>query len=228
MIPLLMLAAGLLIQDQAKRKSARAQQSVIENEQRNQAKLADEAHQQFQLNRDAWSAPSRIAQDQAATDKVRATGDSSANDAIQLFEGANAGSSSAGTSGAALRATAGRNSAAGAQLNGVSFGNNERRRLGLDIGANLSGIRQRSQRSLGMLPGELERASRSGQGLNTIGQLVAAYGQGGTASWLGGLAQGDAANAGNADYYNRSRTYSPYSPGATDVWGEQDPYHAQA
>jgi hypothetical protein len=222
MIPLLMLAAGLLAQNEAKHQSVKAQAKETTKEKRRQLGFQQDASTQLHKEMDAYGATAREGQDAAATDRLRATSDGAADDAVQLFEGAGAAPGST----MAVRDSAGRHGAAGAQLNGGRIGANERRRLGLDIGANIAGIRQRSQRSLGLLPERLERASHHGEGLNTVGGLMASYGYGGVmdgAKNSGYNSGTKAAKNGRPKYwdevYEMPTVYDKSSPGADDLYG---------
>lgn len=193
MIPLLMLAAGLLAQGEAKRQSVKAQKGVLNKEKRAQAGYTAEADKQYQAERDAWAAGPRLAQDQAAADRQRTTSDQTGNQAIALFEGSQGGAGSDATANAVRNAT-GRRGAAAAGMAAPGLGAHERRRLGLDVAANIDGVRQRAQTSLNLLPGQMEVASHKGEGLNTMGQLMAAYGYGGMSDWATGAGADAATN----------------------------------
>lgn len=178
MIPLLMLAAGIIAQQDAKRQTIQAQRGVLSRGQAINTRAQTDVSNEVGKEIAGSSFENRAGQEQAAINNAQATNQANDRTGIGMFEAAGGDSASA----AAVGAQAAQRGGARAALAAPGVAANERRRLGLDINDNIAGVRQRAQRSLGLLPDELDNASRVGANENMIGGLLASYGAGGLSS----------------------------------------------
>lgn len=218
----LAIVAGALLKDHARSSTIAAQSKARDEENARQDVYRGQVSAELQKNIDANTQDRRLKLNNSEADRVRGQTDVAQKNAGGLFEGAGGDQ---GVLRSALDA-AGKRSASGAALAAPGMGARVRNRDAADVNSNIAGIRQKSQRSLGLLPQALDVAAVKGESFNTVGGLLESYGYGGTAQSLSSYAQSSGKKKqappveSNEDYYGAPRYYNEGSAGASDLWGD--------